>query len=63
MTLPLRVNAFSVLVTPEGLVVTIGSSDSATKQYIFSDPQLKMLIEEAVRVYSAEQFNECPISA
>jgi hypothetical protein len=61
MTTPLRVNALSILATPEGLVVTIGSSDSGTKQYLFGDPQMKMLIDEAVSVYSSLRFEE-PIS-
>jgi hypothetical protein len=61
MSSPMRVNALSILVTPEGLVVTIGSSDSSTKQYLFGDPQLKMLIEEAVSVYTSSRFEE-PIS-
>jgi hypothetical protein len=58
MTTPLRVNALSVLTTPDGIVVTIGSPDSATKQYILGDPQLKMLLEEAITVYSSKRFEE-----
>jgi hypothetical protein len=57
---PMRVNALSILTTEDGIIVTIGSPDSPTKQYILGDPQMKMLIEETVRVYSASRY-ERPI--
>lgn len=63
MSLPLRVNAVSATICTDGrFMLTIGSSDSATRQYVFTGDQLKMLVEEAVRVYAAEKFEECPVS-
>jgi hypothetical protein len=61
--LPKRVNAVSATICTDGrFMLTIGSGDCRTQQYVFTGDQLKMLVEEAVRVYTAE-LNETPFSA
>jgi hypothetical protein len=60
--LPKRVNAVSAeITTDDRFILTIGTSDGPTVQYVFADNQLKMLVEEAARVYTV-LANEQPFA-